>query len=60
MPDEVLRKQADTALARSPVQIATSEPAFVDKWPRAWRLLFILGSALMLWAAIYYAVRWVI
>jgi len=30
-----------------------------DKWPRAWRLLFIVGCSLLLWALIYAVVRWI-
>jgi len=29
-----------------------------DRWPRAWRLLFILGCSLLLWGLIAASIRW--
>ena len=28
------------------------------KWPKAWRLLFIIGAALALWAGVVLLIRW--
>jgi len=28
------------------------------KWPKAWRLLFVIGAALALWAGIAFLIRW--
>ena len=28
------------------------------KWPKAWRLLFVIGAALLAWAAIAFLIRW--
>ena len=28
------------------------------KWPKAWRLLFVVGLALLSWAAITLLIRW--
>ena len=28
------------------------------KWPKAWRLLFVVGTALVCWAAIVLFARW--
>ncbi|MBV8975757.1 MAG: hypothetical protein JO261_09325 [Alphaproteobacteria bacterium] len=59
MSDEVLRNKVDTRAAHSLLEIASSEPAFVEKWPLAWRMLFIFGGALVLWAGVFWLFRWI-
>jgi hypothetical protein len=44
--------------AYSIVERRRVEIAVEGKWPKAWRILFLAGAALLLWAIIAALIRW--
>jgi hypothetical protein len=44
--------------AFSVVERQRMELPVAGKWPKAWRLLFVIGAALAFWACIAFLIRW--
>jgi hypothetical protein len=40
-------------------EVASGRPPVDKKWPKRWRFVFILGTALLFWAGVVFAIRWV-
>lgn len=45
--------------AYSIVERARVELPVTGRWPKAWRLLFLVGGAVLAWVAVVLVIRWV-
>jgi hypothetical protein len=53
---------AAKTVAHGRIPVSDSEPSSQlrgGRWPRAWRLLFILGCSIALWGIIVVVARWI-
>jgi len=61
MSHDTLNKTTDAPMtADGIIHVATGEPPHVEKWPRAWRYIFIIGGTVALWLAAILIGRWIV
>jgi hypothetical protein len=63
MPEKAAQDRASgrplSMSAYSVVERGGLELPVTGKWPRAWRLLFLAGAAMLAWAGIALLTRWI-